>query len=102
MISRQNYRAIFNIFGIKNVAKILQNVPEHQYLETLHSILFETKTRIKNPVGGCIVRIVSLEQKLKELQSQVTALEARLDGGSSSADPYSITAPSKGYLKLFM
>ena len=32
----------------------------------------------------------------------MTALEARLDGGSSSANPCSLFAPSGGYLKLLM
>ena len=32
----------------------------------------------------------------------MTALEARLDGGSFSANPCSLFAPSRGYLKLLM
>ncbi|KAM7469007.1 hypothetical protein LguiA_007190 [Lonicera macranthoides] len=83
VISRQDYRTTFTVFGVKSVVDILQNILEHQYLETLNSFLFEATARIENPTKGCTALFASLEQKVEELQARVTALEARLEGGSS-------------------
>ncbi|KAM7464349.1 hypothetical protein LguiA_032470 [Lonicera macranthoides] len=80
VISRQDYRTIFTVFGVKNVADILQNIPEYQHLETLYSFLFEAKARIENPIKGCTALLASLEQKVEELQERVTTLEARRGG----------------------
>ncbi|KAM7491621.1 hypothetical protein LguiA_034542 [Lonicera macranthoides] len=83
VISRQDYRTIFTVFGVKNVADILQNIPQYQHLETLNSFLFEAKARIENPIKGCTALLASLEHKVEELQERVTALEARSEGGPS-------------------
>ncbi|KAM7491180.1 hypothetical protein LguiA_034101 [Lonicera macranthoides] len=49
---------------------ILQNIPEHQYLKTLNSFLFEATTRIENPTKGCTALLASLEQKVEGLQAR--------------------------------
>ena len=77
VIGYQDYRTIFTVFEVKNIVIFLQNVPERQYLETLHSFIFKAKARIEDPVGKCIARMDSLEQKVEQLQSRVTSLEAR-------------------------
>ncbi|KAM7490205.1 hypothetical protein LguiA_033126 [Lonicera macranthoides] len=69
-----------------NVACFLQRVPEYKFLETLMSFLFEARARVDNPIGGYTTLIVSLQQKVEDLQSQVTALEARLEGEYYSAN----------------
>ncbi|KAM7494183.1 hypothetical protein LguiB_028792 [Lonicera macranthoides] len=96
VISRQDYRTIFTVFGVKNVADILQNIPEYQHLETLYSFLFEAKARIENPIKGCTALLASLEQKVEELQERVTALEARSEGGPSCVNPLCSFAPPRG------
>ncbi|KAM7466573.1 hypothetical protein LguiB_014135 [Lonicera macranthoides] len=96
VISRQDYRTIFTVFGVKNVADILQNIPQYQHLETLYSFLFEAKARIENPIKGCTALLASLEQKVGELQERVTALEARLEGGPSCVNPLCSFAPPRG------
>ncbi|KAM7461027.1 hypothetical protein LguiA_029148 [Lonicera macranthoides] len=96
VISHQDYRTIFTVFGVKSVADILQNISEHQYLETLNSFLFEATARIENPTKGCTALLDSLEQKVEELQARVTALEARLEGRSSCANPLYSFAPPRG------
>ncbi|KAM7465824.1 hypothetical protein LguiB_013386 [Lonicera macranthoides] len=93
VINRQDYSTIFSIFGVKNVVSILKHVPDYKYLETLKSFLFEARARVDYPIGGCTTLIISLQQKLEALQSRVTALEARLGGGYSSANPSLFLAP---------
>ena len=70
VISREDYRTIFNIFRPKNLASILESVPEHRYTETLHSFLFEARARIVDPVGGWSARMASLERKVEKLHSR--------------------------------
>ncbi|KAM7518155.1 hypothetical protein LguiB_017117 [Lonicera macranthoides] len=93
VISLQDYRTIFTVFRVKSVAYILRIIPEHQYLESLNSFLFEATARIENPTKGCTALLTSLEQKVEELQARVTALEARLEGGSSCVNPLCSFAP---------
>ncbi|KAM7484586.1 hypothetical protein LguiA_000595 [Lonicera macranthoides] len=103
VISRQDYRTIFTVFGVNSVANILKDIPQHQYLETLYSFLFEAQARVENPSKGCTALIVSLEQKVQELQSRVTALEAlqsrvttleaRLGESSSANQSFSFAPP---------
>ena len=75
------------IFRVRNVANVLQDLPESQYIEAITSYLFQATERIENPIGGCAARLASFEQKVEELQSRVTALEAKLSGGSFRINP---------------
>lgn len=102
VISPQDYHTIFTIFGTKSVASILQYIPRDKYLETLHFLLYGTKIRIENPIGGCFAYMASLEQRLEELQTLMTVLEARLNGGSFSVNQGSPSIPPSGYLNLLM
>ncbi|KAM7462686.1 hypothetical protein LguiA_030807 [Lonicera macranthoides] len=83
----KDYHTIFTIFGVRNVASFLQDVPEDKHLETLNSYLLEATARIENPIRDCTTLLTSLEQKVEELQVRVTALEARLEKGSSCVNP---------------
>ncbi|KAM7460211.1 hypothetical protein LguiB_036405 [Lonicera macranthoides] len=96
VIDRQDYHTIFTVFGVMNVASFLQNVPEDQLLEALSSYLLEAMAMIENPVRGCTTLLASFEQKVEELQARVTALEARLGGGSSCVNPLCSFAPLGG------
>ncbi|KAM7477431.1 hypothetical protein LguiA_025644 [Lonicera macranthoides] len=70
------------------------HVSEDQHLETLNSYLLEVTVRIENPTKGCTTLLTSLEQKGEELKARVTALEAQLEGGSSSVNQLcSFTSP---------
>ncbi|KAM7466714.1 hypothetical protein LguiB_014276 [Lonicera macranthoides] len=85
----QGIRTILNLNGCNalNVASFLQDVPEDKHLETLNSYLLEATARIENPIRDCTTLLTSLEQKVEELQVRVTALEARLEKGSSCVNP---------------
>ena len=102
VISPQDYHTIFTVFGPKSVASIFQCVPGDQYLQTPHLLFYEANARIKDPVGGCFARMASFEQRLEELQTWVVALEARLKGGSTSANPSSPPTPPESFLNLLM
>ncbi|KAM7499375.1 hypothetical protein LguiA_023789 [Lonicera macranthoides] len=72
----------------------------------------KSQARVENPSKGCTALIVSLEQKVQELQSRVTALEAlqsrvttleaRLGESSSANQSFSFAPPisSTGLLSL--
>ncbi|KAM7497840.1 hypothetical protein LguiA_022254 [Lonicera macranthoides] len=107
VIDREDYHTIFTVFGVRNVASFLQRVPEDRLFEAISSYLLEATARIENPVRGCTALFASFEQKVEELQARVTALEARLGGGSSCVNPLCSFAPpgepiAGGFLRLLM
>ncbi|KAM7485996.1 hypothetical protein LguiA_002005 [Lonicera macranthoides] len=63
--------------------------------------LLEATARIENPVRGCTALLASFEQKVEELQARVTALEARLGGGSSCVNPLCSFAPPGDSSRFF-
>ncbi|KAM7477401.1 hypothetical protein LguiA_025614 [Lonicera macranthoides] len=83
VIDREDYHTIFTVFG------------------AISSYLLEATARIENPVRGCTALLASFEQKVEELQARVTALEARLGGGSSCANPLCSFAPLGGSSRFF-
>ncbi|KAM7477390.1 hypothetical protein LguiA_025603 [Lonicera macranthoides] len=101
VIDREDYHTIFSVFGVKNVASFLQRVPEDRLFEAISSYLLEATAGIENPVRGCTALLASFEQKVEELQARVTALEARLGGGSSCVNPLCSFAPPEGSSRFF-
>ncbi|KAM7528660.1 hypothetical protein LguiB_032070 [Lonicera macranthoides] len=101
VIDREDYHTIFSVFGVRNVASFLQRVPEDRLFEAISSYLLEATARIENPVRGCTALLASFEQKVEELQARVTALEARLGGGSSCVNPLCSFAPPGGSSRFF-
>ncbi|KAM7510917.1 hypothetical protein LguiB_009792 [Lonicera macranthoides] len=101
VIDREDYHTIFTVFGVRNAASFLQRVPEDRLLEALSSYLLEATARIENPARGCTALLASFEQKVEELQARVTALEARLGGGSSCVNPLCSFAPPGGSSRFF-
>ncbi|KAM7471198.1 hypothetical protein LguiA_009381 [Lonicera macranthoides] len=101
VIDREDYHTIFSVFGVRNVASFLQRVPEDRLFEAISSYLLEATARIENPVRGCTALLASFEQKVEELQARVTALEARLGGGSSCVNPLCSFAPLEGSSRFF-
>ncbi|KAM7475799.1 hypothetical protein LguiB_023042 [Lonicera macranthoides] len=101
VIDREDYHTIFSVFGVRNVASFLQRVPEDRLFEAISSYLLEATARIENPVRGCTALLASFEQKVEELQARVTALEARLGGGSSCVNPLCSFAPPEGSSRFF-
>ncbi|KAM7462087.1 hypothetical protein LguiA_030208 [Lonicera macranthoides] len=101
VIDREDYHTIFSVFGVRNVASFLRRVPEDRLFETISSYLLEATARIENPVRGCTALLASFEQKVEELQARVTALEARLGGGSSCVNPLCSFAPPEGSSRFF-
>ncbi|KAM7459656.1 hypothetical protein LguiA_036650 [Lonicera macranthoides] len=102
-----DYHTIFTVFGVRNIASFLQDIPEDRRLETLNSYLLEVTARIENPIKGCTILLASLEQKVEELQARVTALEARLERGSSCVNSLCSFAPlgkpaPESFLRLLM
>ncbi|KAM7504442.1 hypothetical protein LguiB_003346 [Lonicera macranthoides] len=91
-----DYHTIFTVFGVRNVASFLQDVPEDRRLETFNSYLLEATARIENPIRGCTTLLASLEQKVEELQARVTALEARSERGFSCVNPLCSFTPLGG------
>ncbi|KAM7519468.1 hypothetical protein LguiB_018430 [Lonicera macranthoides] len=101
VIDREDYHTIFTVFGVRNVASFLQCVPEDRLFEAISSYLLEATARIENPVRGCTALLASFEQKVEELQARVTALEARLGGGSSCVNPLCSFAPPGDSSRFF-
>ncbi|KFK30604.1 hypothetical protein AALP_AA6G003400 [Arabis alpina] len=73
-----HFSAVHKVFGASNVSKLLNIVPEHKRPDAVVCICFEAHSRLRDPVYGCVSHIVSLQQQVLSLQSELSYLQAHL------------------------
>ncbi|CAL9232580.1 unnamed protein product [Arabidopsis halleri] len=73
-----HFAAVHKVFGASNVSKLLQHVPEHKRPDAVVSICFEAQARLRDPIYGCVSHIVSLQQQVVSLQTELSYLQAHL------------------------
>ncbi|GMI70579.1 ASYMMETRIC LEAVES2-LIKE 18, lateral organ boundaries-domain 16 [Hibiscus trionum] len=71
----EKFAAIHKVFGASNVSKLLLRIPAHRRSET---VAYEAKARIQDPVHGCVAHILTLQQQVESLQSQLMQAKAQL------------------------
>ncbi|KAF8053506.1 hypothetical protein N665_1410s0009 [Sinapis alba] len=73
-----HFAAVHKVFGASNVSKLLQHVPEHKRADAVVSICFEAQARLRDPIYGCVSHIVSLQQQVVSLQTELSYVQAHL------------------------
>ncbi|CAN8237644.1 unnamed protein product [Cochlearia groenlandica] len=73
-----HFAAVHKVFGASNVSKLLQHVPEPKRPEAVVTICFEAQCRIRDPILGCVSHIVSLQQQVASLQTELSYTQAQL------------------------
>ncbi|CAH2069098.1 unnamed protein product [Thlaspi arvense] len=73
-----HFAAVHKVFGASNVSKLLHHVPEHKRPDAVVSICFEAQARLRDPIYGCVSHIVSLQQQVVSLQTELSYVQAHL------------------------
>lgn len=72
------FAAVHKVFGASNVSKMLMEVPESQRADAANSLVYEANLRLRDPVYGCMGAIVTLQQQMQNLQSELNAIRAEI------------------------
>ncbi|PHU00814.1 LOB domain-containing protein 16 [Capsicum chinense] len=56
------FAAIYKVFGVNNVSKLLHNVPVDDLCDAVVTTAYEAQAKIKDPAYGCVANIFSLQQ----------------------------------------
>ncbi|KAE8713473.1 LOB domain-containing protein 13 [Hibiscus syriacus] len=71
------FASVHKVFGASNVSKMLMEVPESQRADAANSLVYEANLRLRDPVYGCMGAIVSLQQQMQILQTELNAPHSR-------------------------
>lgn len=66
------------IFGASNIAKILNELPQHQRAAAVNSLAYEAQARMKDPVYGCVGAISYLKHHIELLEHELRAARSEL------------------------
>ncbi|GMI76120.1 ASYMMETRIC LEAVES2-LIKE 18, lateral organ boundaries-domain 16 [Hibiscus trionum] len=83
----EKFAAIHKVFGASNVSKLLLCIPAHRRSEAVVTVAYEAQARIQDPVHGCVAHILTLQQQVESLQSQLMQAKAQLP-------PIAMTSPT--------
>ncbi|KAF3438909.1 hypothetical protein FNV43_RR17184 [Rhamnella rubrinervis] len=67
----QKFENVHKVFGASNVSKLLNDLSTSQREDAVNSLAYEADARLRDPVYGCVGLISLLQQKLKEVQSDL-------------------------------
>jgi hypothetical protein len=70
----QKFASVHKVFGASNVSKMLMDVPENQRADAVSSLVYEANARIRDPVYGCMGVIYALQQQIRLLQAELSAV----------------------------
>jgi len=74
--------AVFNINDDPlndEVIVILQEIPFHQRVDAVSSLVYEANARVRDPVYGCVGAISYLQNQVSQLQIQLAATQAEMN-----------------------
>ncbi|KAI3777094.1 hypothetical protein L1987_46888 [Smallanthus sonchifolius] len=74
----QKFANVHKVFGASNVAKILNELSAAQREDAVNSLAYEAEARLRDPVYGCVGFISILQQKLKQIQTDLHAAKQEL------------------------
>ncbi|XP_042507763.1 protein ASYMMETRIC LEAVES 2-like [Macadamia integrifolia] len=82
---------VHKVFGASNVAKILNELNPTQREDAVNSLAYEADARLRDPVYGCVGLISILQQRLRQVQFDLTNAKKELVGymGPSAMLPLS-------------
>ncbi|XP_061365357.1 LOB domain-containing protein 4-like [Gastrolobium bilobum] len=67
----QRFAKVDQVFGANNVANLLSEVNAAQRENAVESMVYEAELRLRDPVYGCLRVVSVLQQRLKQLQTQL-------------------------------
>ncbi|XP_074294422.1 uncharacterized protein LOC141622276 [Silene latifolia] len=67
----QRFANVHKVFGASNVAKLLNELAGAQREDAVNSLAYEAESRLRDPVYGCVGLISLLQQRLKQVQSDL-------------------------------
>ncbi|XP_010267668.2 PREDICTED: LOB domain-containing protein 1-like [Nelumbo nucifera] len=73
-----NFVGVHKVFGSSNVIKMLQTVKETEREDTVKSMVYEASARLRDPVYGSAGAIFHLQKLVKELESELDLIRARV------------------------
>ncbi|XP_010531219.1 PREDICTED: LOB domain-containing protein 10-like [Tarenaya hassleriana] len=74
----QKFAFVHRVFGASNMAKILNEIPNHQREDAVNSLYYEAEARLRDPIYGCVGLISFLQQYLKKVQHDLVASKNEL------------------------
>jgi hypothetical protein len=57
----------------------LQEIPFHQRVDAVSSLVYEANARVRDPVYGCVGAISYLQNQVSQLQIQLAATQAEMN-----------------------
>lgn len=72
------FAAVHKIFGVSNITKMLNDLPEHAREDAVSSLAYEADARVKDPVYGCVAAISILQQQVLHLQAELGSVRSEL------------------------
>ncbi|XP_056695688.1 LOB domain-containing protein 36 [Spinacia oleracea] len=74
----QRFANVHKVFGASNVAKLLHDLNVSQREDAVNSLAYEAEARLRDPVYGCVGLISILQQRLKQVQSDLYVAKKEL------------------------
>ncbi|KAF6161750.1 hypothetical protein GIB67_013827 [Kingdonia uniflora] len=74
----QRFAYVHRIFGASNISRMLMQIPVDQRAEAADSMSFEAKSRVKDPVYGCVAVIGQLYQQISAVQRELAKTQGQL------------------------
>ncbi|KAK9678579.1 hypothetical protein RND81_11G220700 [Saponaria officinalis] len=74
----QRFANVHKVFGASNVAKLLNELSAVQREDAVNSLAYEAEARLRDPVYGCVGLISLLQQRLKQVQSDLVGAKKEL------------------------
>uniref|UniRef100_A0A7N0ZSU2 LOB domain-containing protein n=1 Tax=Kalanchoe fedtschenkoi TaxID=63787 RepID=A0A7N0ZSU2_KALFE len=92
----QKFVNVHKVFGGSNVSKILSDLNPAQRDDAARSLAYEAEARLRDPIYGCVGLISYLQQRLKQIQIDITEARKEL---ATYVGPSAMlmTIPQHGY-----
>lgn len=74
----QKFVNVHKVFGASNVTKLLNELNAANREDAVNSLAYEAEARLRDPVYGCVGLISVLQQRLKQVQSDLLAAKKEL------------------------
>ncbi|KAL5775908.1 hypothetical protein ACOSP7_013465 [Xanthoceras sorbifolium] len=74
----QKFANVHKVFGASNVTKLLNELQPSQREDAVNSLAYEAEMRLRDPVYGCVGVISFLQQRLRQLQRDLSCAKSEL------------------------
>ncbi|KAK7263098.1 hypothetical protein RJT34_30682 [Clitoria ternatea] len=74
----QRFECVHRVFGASNVAKLLNELSASQREDAVKSLAYEAEARLRDPVFGCVGFISVLQNRLRQMQTELHGAKKEL------------------------